>query len=115
MKTIQKLTMTTESKLQTLTLVRGYRIVRVEYLVTEKRICLWVEVPVKADIPSDRKEFVVKKSYETVPDEYEYVSTAIDLLAPQSYHIYEVCSVSHSTQVSNLEPKELSTNSNWAA
>lgn len=97
MKTIQKLTLTTQSKPQTLSLVRGYRIVRLEYLVTEKLIYLWVEVPLKADIPSDRKEFVVKKSYETIPSSYEHIHTAIDLLKPEAYHVFEIKGESQSS------------------
>lgn len=95
MKTIQKLTLTTENSPQTLSFKENYRIVRIEYLVTEKRICLWVEVPLRADIPEIRKTFMVKRTHETVPSEFEHIHTAIDLLKPEAFHIFEVPETSH--------------------
>lgn len=95
MKTIQKLTLTTEDSPQTLSFKENYRIVRIEYLVTEKRICLWVEVPLRADIPEIRKTFLVKKTHEPVPSEFEHIHTAIDLLKPEAFHIFEVPSVDY--------------------
>lgn len=90
MKTVQKLTLSTGKEVQTLSIKEGYRIVRIEYLVTEKRICLWVEIPLRADIPETRKTFVVKKTNEPVPVEYVHVHTAIDLLKPEAFHIFEI-------------------------
>ncbi|WP_286239035.1 DUF7352 domain-containing protein [Neptuniibacter halophilus] len=90
MKTIQKLTLTTDKEHQTLSFKAGYRIVRIEYLVTERRICLWVEIPLRADIPETRKTFVVKKTNESVPSDFIHVHTAVDLLKPEAFHIFEV-------------------------
>lgn len=90
MKTIQKLTLTTDEQAQTLSFKEGYRIVRIEYLVTEKRICMWVEVPLRADIGDVRKTYVVKKTHEPVPAEFQHVYTAIDLLKPEAFHIFEL-------------------------
>lgn len=90
MKTIQKHTLLTDDKIQTITLKRGFRIVRVEYLVTERVISIWVESPLKADIPNVEKSFVVKKTNRPVPDEYVYIHTAIDLLKPEAFHLFEV-------------------------
>lgn len=95
MKTIQKLTLTTDDQPQTLSFKEDYNIVRIEYLVTEKRICLWVEVPLRADIPEVRKTFLVKKTHEPVPSELEHIHTAIDLLKPEAFHIFEVPSADH--------------------
>lgn len=93
MKTIKKLTLTTDDKPQTLSLSQGYRLVRIEYLVTEKLICLWVEVPLRADIPQQRKTLIVKKTHQPVPMEFKHLHTAIDLLKPEAFHIYEVPTV----------------------
>lgn len=90
MKTIQKLSLTTQEKPQTLTFKEGYKVVRIEYLVTEKCICLWVETPLQADIPELRKTFIVRKTNQTVPEDYIHVHTAIDLLRPEAFHIFEV-------------------------
>lgn len=90
MKTVQKLTLTTDTELQTLSFKEGYRIVRIEYLVTERRICLWVEIPLRADIPESRRTFVVKRTNEAVPADFLHVHTAVDLLKPEAFHIFEL-------------------------
>lgn len=98
MKTIEKHTLTTDSKLQTLSFKQGHRIVRIEYLVTEKCICLWVEVPLRADIPMTRKTYTVRKTNESVPMDYQHVHTAVDLLKPEAFHIYEVVEAARQKQ-----------------
>ena len=90
MKTIQKHTLLTDDQAQSITLKQGFRIVRVEYLVTEKVIAIWVESPLRADIPSVLKQFVVKKTNQPVPQDYQHIHTAIDLLKPQAFHLFEV-------------------------
>lgn len=90
MKTVQKLQLNLDDQPQTLSFKEGHKIVRIEYLVTEKVICLWVEVPLRADIPESKKTFVVKKTNQPVPEDYHHVHTAIDLLKPQAFHIFEV-------------------------
>ncbi len=90
MKTVEKHTLMTDSKLQTLSLKQGHRIVRIEYLVTEKCICLWVEVPLRADIPMTRKTYRVTRTNESILMEFKHVHTAVDLLKPEAFHIYEV-------------------------
>lgn len=90
MKTVQKLQLNLDDQPQTLSFKQGHKIVRIEYLVTEKVICLWVEVPLRADIPALKKTFVVKKTNQPVPEDYQHVHTAIDLLKPQAFHIFEL-------------------------
>ena len=90
MKTIQKLTLEIADHCQTLTLKQGYKIVRIEYMVTEKRICMWVETPLRADIPQETKTFMVKRTNEAVPSDYTHIHTAVDLLSPEAFHIFEL-------------------------
>lgn len=105
MKTIQKHTLLTDDKIQTITLKQGFRIVRVEYLVTEKVISLWVESPLRADIPAVQKSFVVKKTNQPVPEDYAHIHTAIDLLKPEAFHLFEVPSDQEHTLTSIPEWK----------
>lgn len=100
MKTVQKLTLMTDKEYQTLSFKEGYSIVRIEYLVTERRICLWVETPLRADIPEIRRTFAVKKTNESVPIEFLHVHTAVDLLKPEAFHIFEVPSADNSLKPS---------------
>lgn len=118
MKSIQKFTLNTDEAVQTLSLKQGHNVVRIEYLVTEKAICLWVEAPLRADIPDVQKNYVVRKTHQPVPDDYAYVHTAIDLLKPQAFHLFEVVNEAsepdfkHPDQGMNMPLYDSST---WAA
>lgn len=98
MKTIQKFTLDLSKDLQALTLREGYRIVKGEYMITEKSICLWVEIPLRADIPKQQRMFAVRETNQPVPLNYLHVHTAVDTLAPQAFHIFEVPLMEHQPQ-----------------
>ena len=90
MKTIQKFAINPNGDSQILTLKQGFQVARIEYSVTEKLINMWIEIPLRADIPEKTETFVVKKTNQAVPHDYNYIHTAVDILTPQAYHIFKL-------------------------
>ncbi|WOD10363.1 hypothetical protein RPW65_15110 [Pseudomonas sp. NyZ704] len=99
MKTIHQYHLDGEKQVTTLALRDGYRIVRCEYLVAQKRVCLWVEELLRIDLPVSDRQFMVVGSGTPVPVSYQHVDTALDPFGPQAFHVYEV-----------IAPAELPTN-----
>jgi len=90
MKTILKFRLKNGKAANILKLRQGYRVVRCEYVVSQKAVFLWVEQPLKVDLPELERRFLVTFSGEPVPTAYEYVGTALDSFGPEAYHVYEV-------------------------
>lgn len=91
MKTILKFRLECGKEPNTLKLRSGYRVVRCEYVVSQKAVYLWVEQPLKVDLPECERRFLVTFSGEPVPSAYQYVDTAVDPFGPEAYHVFEVC------------------------
>ncbi|MCG8517399.1 MAG: hypothetical protein MI794_05355 [Pseudomonadales bacterium] len=89
MKTIHKYALKVSRELNRLTLREGFQVVRCEYVVPEKTVYLWVEEPLKVDIPERQYEFRVAFSGEPVPDHYVYRGTALDPFGPEAFHVFE--------------------------
>ncbi|PAV27524.1 hypothetical protein C8D92_104259 [Tamilnaduibacter salinus] len=90
MKTIHKYGLELSGDPVALALKEGSRVVRCEYIVAEKRVCLWVEVPLKVDIPETTSTFCVVRSGEPIADSYQYVDTAVDPFGPEAYHVFQL-------------------------
>ena len=90
MKTIHKFRLESGKAPNTLKLRPGYRVVRCEYEVSQRAVYLWVEQPLKVDLPELERQFLVTFSGEPVPSAYEYVDTALDPFGPEAYHVFEV-------------------------
>ncbi|MCH8532121.1 MAG: hypothetical protein LAT65_14820 [Saccharospirillum sp.] len=90
MKTIHKHRLDISSKVNTLSLRDGYKVVRCEYLVPEKAVFLWVEVSLDITLPMRERQFRVVRSGEPVPDDFGYLDTALDPFDPRAFHVFEV-------------------------
>ncbi|ABC28547.1 hypothetical protein HCH_01699 [Hahella chejuensis KCTC 2396] len=90
MKTIHKYRLQSGAVINTLNLRQGYRLVRSEYLLTEKAVFIWVEEPLSVDAPFIATEFVVVLTGKPVPMNYVYRDTALDTFGPEAFHVYEV-------------------------
>ena len=88
MKTILKYRLDASGKDNSLSLTEGFRVVRTEYIPAEKRVYMWVEVPLKAGTPEFRVNFRVVPSGQPIGDDYQYVGTALDTLDPEAYHVF---------------------------
>ena len=90
MKAIHKYRIEKERDSQTFNLKRGYKIVRSEYILTEKAVFLWIEEPLAVDIETQDVKFKLVMSGDPVADNDAHVATAIDTFGPEAYHIFEV-------------------------
>ena len=88
MKVIHKYQLNTDGSPTELTLKESYRIVHAEYVLVDKAVFVWVEEPLAAKIPFTSVEFQVARSGEPLSSSFEHVATAVDLLAPEAYHIF---------------------------
>ncbi|WP_114416586.1 DUF7352 domain-containing protein [Marinospirillum perlucidum] len=73
-----------------LKLRRGYRLVHSEYLVTEKAVFVWIEVPLDVDLPEETLALKVYRTGEPLPKALEHLDTAVDPFGPEAYHVYRV-------------------------
>lgn len=90
MKTIHQYQLASDKQITSLALRDGFRIVRCEYVVAQKRVYLWVEEPLKIDLPVSEHQFMVVGSGVPVPVSYRYVDTALDPFGPEAFHVYEL-------------------------
>ncbi|KAA0875913.1 DUF7352 domain-containing protein [Nitrincola tapanii] len=90
MKAIHKYRLEASESLSILHLRQGFRIVRFEYLVAERGLFLWVEEPLRADIPQVEVAFKVALTGKPVAMHYEYRDTALDPFGGEGYHLYQV-------------------------
>jgi len=90
MKTIHKFRLESGKALNTLKLKPGYRVVRCEYLVSEKAVFLWVEQSLKVDLPEVERQFLVACAGEPAPSSYDYVDTALAPFGPEACGVFEV-------------------------
>lgn len=90
MKTIHKFRINAGKEPTRLTLKQGFRVVRCEYLVSEKAVYLWVEQSLKVVTPTVERQFRIALSGEPVPENYTYLGTALDLFGPEAYHVFAV-------------------------
>lgn len=90
MKTIHKFRLECGKEPTALRLREGSRVVRCEYLVSQKGVFIWVEQPLNVDIPLVERQFVVAFSGDPVPMRYQYLDTALDTFGPEAFHVFEV-------------------------
>lgn len=88
MKAIHKYQLNTDGSPTELKLKENYRIVHAEYVLVDKAVFVWVEEPLAAKICLRAVEFQVARSGDPLSSSYEHVATAVDLLAPEAYHIF---------------------------
>ncbi len=88
MKAIHKYQLDPQSKVHALELKEGFQVVRAEYVLAHKSVCIWVEVPLSVEVPIQRVNFRLVSSGEPVPSDSRYLATAIDSFTPESYHLY---------------------------
>ena len=90
MKAIHKYQIGNERSTQVFNLKKGFKIVRSEYIITEKSVFLWIEEPLSVDIETEEVTYRLAMSGDPVSNNCEHVATAIDTFGPEAYHIFKV-------------------------
>lgn len=90
MRTIHKFEIRLSKDVQTLEIAEDLRFLHVEYLMAQRSIFLWVEVPADITLKRLPRRFRVFSSGDGIPDSARYVGTCVDQYLPESYHLYEL-------------------------
>ena len=92
MKTIHKHRLQTGNEIQTLKMAAEGVVRQVAFSQQERLLYLWAEVPAGSVIEGDAvaRRFRVFHTGDGIPDHAVFCGTAVDMLSPDSYHIYEL-------------------------
>ena len=88
MRTVHKFRLEVGANGNRIKLREGFRVLHSEYLVTEKAVFVWVEVPLDITLPEESVQLRVFKTGEAIPVRYEHLATAVDAFGPEAFHIY---------------------------
>lgn len=90
MKTVHKYRLESGNQVNALKLRQGYRLIHSEYLVTEKAVFVWIEVPLDLTLPEQEVKLKVFRTGEPVPRNFQHLTTAVNGFDPEAYHIYSI-------------------------
>lgn len=90
MRTIHKFQLDISTDSQVLELAEGSRLLHAEYVMPIRAINLWFEVTADMTACTAPHKYRIFATGDGIPDQGEYVATAIDQYLPESYHIYEL-------------------------
>ena len=92
MKTIHKHRLKVSNDVQEIRLPEEGKVLRVDYILQDAAICMWVEVDADTviDPPKEVRSFKVFNTGSGIPDNASYLGTTIDHMKAQAYHVYEL-------------------------
>ncbi|MEQ3723309.1 hypothetical protein [Alcanivorax sp.] len=92
MKTIHKHRLNTNSDVQDIRLPAEGKVLRVDYVLQEAVIFMWVEVDADTviDTPKEVRRFKVFNTGSGIPNNASYIGTTIDNMKAAAYHVYEL-------------------------
>ncbi|RMF17371.1 MAG: hypothetical protein D6758_06515 [Gammaproteobacteria bacterium] len=90
MKTVHKFKLNSDGELNRIALREGYRVIKSDFIVSEKAVFIWVEQPLNVTAGEVTGYFRVVRSGQPIPPAYRHVDTALDEFTPEAYHVYEV-------------------------
>ena len=90
MKIIHKHEIALDTKPTCIALPQNSKVIKVDYLVSQRAVCIWVEVIADLHAPKENRYFSVFKTGDGIPAVDQYIGTAIEQYLPEAYHVYEV-------------------------
>ncbi|TVQ68285.1 MAG: hypothetical protein EA373_11225 [Oceanospirillales bacterium] len=102
MKTIRQVSLDSHKAVNELILKEGYRIVKTEFSFNQS-IVVWIEEPLRADLPNEHCFLKVVENSHPVPLVFEYVSSAFNPFDSKAVHLFRV-----PESVARAEPTRLS-------
>lgn len=92
MKTIHKHRLELNAEIQELKLPKNGRTLRVDYMVQDGTVQMWVEVDANTviDTPKEVRRFKVFLTGDGIPDNASYVGTTVNHMKPDAYHVFEL-------------------------
>ncbi|WP_151702389.1 DUF7352 domain-containing protein [Nitrincola alkalilacustris] len=89
MKTIRQVLLDAHKAVNELILKEGYRILKAEFSFNHS-IVVWIEEPLRADLPTERCFLKVVENNQPVPLAFEYVSSAFNPFDSKAVHLFRV-------------------------
>lgn len=90
MKTIRQVTLDANKPVNELLLREGFRVVKTEYSLTSQSIEVWIEEPLRADLPVVTCFLKVVGNSQPVPLVYEYISSAYNPFEHKAMHVFSI-------------------------
>ena len=92
MKTIHKHRLNVSSDVQEIRLPESGKVLKVDYILQDAAICMWVEVDADTviDTPKEVRTFKVFNTGSGIPNNARYIGTTINQMKPDAYHVYEL-------------------------
>ncbi len=90
MKIIHKYEIALDTKPTCIVLPKKSQVLKVDYLVSQRAVCIWVEVAADLHAAKENRYFSVFKTGDGIPSGEQYIGTAIEQYLPEAYHVYEV-------------------------
>ncbi len=73
-----------------LELMPDFQVVLCEYLVGAKGVCLWIEQSAVSARRSVTRHFIVARPGKSLPENYEYVVSAVDPFGSRAHHVFQL-------------------------
>lgn len=73
-----------------LELMPDFQVVLCEYLVGAEGVYLWIEQSAVTPGKAVTRHFVVARPGKSVPDDYEYLDSAIDPFGSRAHHVFQL-------------------------
>ena len=92
MKTIHKYHLERCSDVQSLKVPADGNPLRVDFILQDRTLQMWVEVDAQSVIGSldNVRRFKIFATGAGIPDNANHVGTAVDVIKPEAYHVYEL-------------------------
>ena len=103
MKTIRQVTLDASKPVNKLLLSKGFRVVKTEFSLTNQSIEVWIEEPLRADLPIETCYLKVVGNSQPVPLDYEYISSAYNPFEHKAMHVFNL-----PENLARAEPTKLS-------
>ena len=92
MKTIHKHNLERTADVQEIKIPASGRPLRVDFILQDRSLQMWVEVDADTVIGSSDsvRRFKIFHTGAGIPDNAVYVGTAVDVIKPEAFHVYEL-------------------------
>lgn len=90
MKTVREFHLDLDQPMHSLQLPEGFVCVNAAFDLVRRQLDLWVEVPLRPDVPEQAYRLKLVASGQPVPLHYQYVTSALHPFECRAVHLYQV-------------------------
>ncbi len=90
MKTVREFHLDLDKPVHNLHLPDGFVCINAAYDLVRRQLDLWVEVPLRPDVPEQEYRIKLYNSGQPVPLHYQYIASALHPFESRAVHLYQV-------------------------